>query len=173
MCQRADTKLNPFTEDFCLPVKVSGGELCMAQSPVLQLATLGSGFALVVLLRAHMASLAWPLQVGRRLSRSPLSKSSTQTLLMKKLALSFVSILAAGCLASCASGPNAQRGTVIGALGGAAAGGIIGNQSGRGLEGAAIGAGLGGLAGNAIGDARDRENYQTRYYSQTEPRYYR
>ncbi len=59
-------------------------------------------------------------------------------------------------LLSCNSGPNAQEGTVIGALGGAAVGGIIGSQSGRGLEGAAIGAGLGGVAGNAIGGARDQ-----------------
>ena len=59
-------------------------------------------------------------------------------------------------LVSCNSGPNAQTGTVIGALGGAAVGGIIGSQSGRGLEGAAIGAGVGGVAGNAIGGAQDQ-----------------
>lgn len=70
-------------------------------------------------------------------------------------------------LASCQSGPNAQTGTVLGALGGAAAGGIIGHQSGRGLEGAAIGAGLGGLGGNMIGGAQDQRNYQRRaYYDQ-------
>jgi serine acetyltransferase len=34
-----------------------------------------------------------------------------------------------------------QKGTSIGALGGAALGGIIGHQSGHGVEGAAIGAG--------------------------------
>jgi uncharacterized protein YcfJ len=80
---------------------------------------------------------------------------------MKTLLLS---CLAALSMASCAGGPNAQRGTVIGGLGGAAAGGIIGSQSGRGLEGAAIGAGLGAVAGNAIGDSKDREN-DRRYYS--------
>jgi uncharacterized protein YcfJ len=82
---------------------------------------------------------------------------------MKTLILS---CLAAVSLASCETGPNAQRGAVIGGLGGAAVGGIIGNQSGRGLEGAAIGAGLGALAGNQIGAARDRENYYRdgRYY---------
>lgn len=69
-------------------------------------------------------------------------------------------------LVSCASGPNAQRGTVIGGLGGAAVGGIVGSQSGRGLEGAAIGAGLGALAGNAIGNSRDQRYYGSRrgYY---------
>ena len=88
---------------------------------------------------------------------------------MKKLALSLVTgLMLASTLVSCAGGPNAQQGTVIGALGGAAVGGIIGNQSGRGLEGAAIGAGLGGLAGNAIGDSQDR-----RYYRGGYPRYYR
>jgi hypothetical protein len=63
---------------------------------------------------------------------------------------------------SCASGPNAQTGTVVGGLGGAAVGGIIGHQSGRSLEGAAIGGVLGALGGNMIGDAQDQRNY---YYS--------
>lgn len=78
---------------------------------------------------------------------------------MKKIILT---VLTATSLVSCATGPNAQTGTVLGALGGAAAGGIIGNQSGRGLEGAAIGAGIGALGGNALGNARDQRNAQ--YY---------
>ena len=65
-------------------------------------------------------------------------------------------------LVSCASGPNARTGTVLGGLGGAAVGGIIGHQRGRGLEGAAIGAGLGAASGNVIGDAQDERN--ARYY---------
>ncbi len=80
---------------------------------------------------------------------------------MKTLILS---ILTAISFVSCATGPNAQTGTVVGALGGAAVGGIIGNQSGRGLEGAAIGAGLGALGGNAIGNSQDQRNAQ--YYNQ-------
>lgn len=82
---------------------------------------------------------------------------------MKKAILT---ALTAVSLVSCATGPNAQTGAVLGALGGAAAGGIIGNQSGRGLEGAAIGAGLGALGGNAIGNARDQRNaeYSRGYY---------
>lgn len=83
---------------------------------------------------------------------------------MKKIHLTLTALVVASGLVSCASGPAAQQGTVIGALGGAAAGGIIGNQSGRGLEGAAIGAGLGALAGNAIGDSRDRRYYNSRRY---------
>lgn len=59
-------------------------------------------------------------------------------------------------LSSCTNGRNARTGTVVGALGGAAVGGIIGNQSGRGLQGAAIGAGLGALGGNIIGGSNDR-----------------
>jgi outer membrane lipoprotein SlyB len=75
-------------------------------------------------------------------------------------------------MVSCASGPNARTGTVVGGLGGAALGGIIGHQSGRGLEGAAIGGVLGGLAGNWIGDSHDQRNY---YYSRgySPRRYYR
>jgi uncharacterized protein YcfJ len=77
-----------------------------------------------------------------------------------------LTILSAVALVSCATGPNAQTGSVLGALGGAAVGGIIGNQSGRGLEGAAIGAGIGALGGNALGNAKDQNNarYQQGYY---------
>jgi outer membrane lipoprotein SlyB len=69
---------------------------------------------------------------------------------------------------SCSNSPNARTGTVIGALGGAGVGGIIGSQSGRGLEGAAIGAGLGALGGNLIGGSRDQRN--DRYYDQRDNR---
>jgi len=72
---------------------------------------------------------------------------------MKHLILTLIT---AATFTSCATGPGAQQGAVIGGLGGAAVGGIIGSQSGRGLEGAAIGGALGALGGNAIGNARDR-----------------
>lgn len=72
--------------------------------------------------------------------------------------------LAGVMMVSCASGPNARTGTVVGGLGGAAVGGIIGHQSGRGLEGAAIGGALGALGGNMIGDAQDQRNYERRRY---------
>jgi uncharacterized protein YcfJ len=77
--------------------------------------------------------------------------------------LKILTVLAAFALSSCAAGPNARQGTVFGALGGAAVGGIIGNQSGRGLEGAAIGAGLGALGGNAIGDSYDQRYFYRSY----------
>lgn len=84
-------------------------------------------------------------------------------------------------LSSCAAGPNAQTGAVLGALGGAAVGGIIGHQSGRGLEGAAIGAGAGAVGGGVIGNAQDQRNMEMRrrqqsqnYYGpgQPQPSYY-
>jgi hypothetical protein len=68
-------------------------------------------------------------------------------------------------LVSCASGPNAQTGTVIGGLGGAALGGIIGHQSGHGLEGAAIGGVLGAVGGNMVGDAQDQRYYYAGGYA--------
>lgn len=74
-------------------------------------------------------------------------------------------VLAAGLATSCSgpTGPNTQRGAVIGALGGAAAGAIIGNQSGRAGEGALIGAGVGAAGGAAIGNAQDTENRRRHY----------
>jgi len=65
-------------------------------------------------------------------------------------------LITAASLSSCATGPNAQRGAVVGGLGGAAVGGIVGHQSGRGLEGALIGGALGAAGGAAIGNAKDR-----------------
>lgn len=78
-------------------------------------------------------------------------------------------LLASASLISCTNGPNARTGTVVGGLGGAAVGGIIGNQSGRGLEGALIGGGLGALGGNVIGGSQDERNRQ--YYN-NDRRYY-
>ena len=56
------------------------------------------------------------------------------------------------------SGPATQRGSVAGGLTGAAFGAIVGNQSGRPLEGAAIGGLIGAAAGSALGNATDQEN---------------
>lgn len=82
---------------------------------------------------------------------------------IKRLTLGLLAALSITSM-SCSSGPNARTGTVLGALGGAGLGGIIGHQSGRGLEGAAIGAGLGALGGNLIGGAQDERNYYHRGY---------
>ena len=64
-------------------------------------------------------------------------------------------LLASVSLTSCSNGPGARNGTIIGALGGAAVGGI----ASRSIGGAAIGAGVGALAGNYIGGRRDRRRY--------------
>lgn len=77
---------------------------------------------------------------------------------MKSIAIKSLILAAAAALSSCASGPNAQKGTGIGAVGGAIAGGIIGHQSGNTAGGALIGGVVGGAAGNAIGNNEDKKN---------------
>ncbi len=78
---------------------------------------------------------------------------------MKKATILLTSVIASFALSNCAApnGPQTQRGAVTGGLLGAAAGGIIGHQSGRGLEGAAIGGATGAGAGAMIGNAQDQE----------------
>ncbi len=98
------------------------------------------------------------------------SPNPNQLTRMKKIQLM---LLAVGCslmAVSCESyGPNARMGTALGALGGAAVGGIIGHQTGRGLEGAAIGAAAGGGAGALMGSSRDQRNRQQGgYYNQNQ-----
>ena len=56
------------------------------------------------------------------------------------------------------TGPATQRGSVTGGITGAALGAIVGNQSGRPLEGAALGGLIGAAAGSALGNANDQEN---------------
>jgi phage tail tape-measure protein len=68
-------------------------------------------------------------------------------------------------LAGCAGGPlsTREKGAGIGALGGAAAGGLIGAAVGHPGAGAAIGGGLGLGAGALIGDqlqGHENTNYQ-------------
>lgn len=82
----------------------------------------------------------------------------SQTIIMhnKLQKISYISLAGLSLLAiSCTSGPNARQGTAIGAVGGAAAGGIIGHQSGRTMEGALIGGGVGALGGNIVGGNQD------------------
>lgn len=100
---------------------------------------------------------------SERINRSLQSRENpkTKNRTMKRYMLALCASLSLG-LGSCASGPAARTGTVIGGLGGAAAGAIIGAQSGRPLEGAAIGGGVGALAGNLLGDARDQRRGQAR-----------
>ena len=109
-------------------------------------------------------------------------KTSIITSVVNKSKLVAV-VLAVVSITGCATGPNAQTDAVIGGLLGAGAGGIIGHQSGRGLEGAAIGALIGGASGNMFGNGIDTRNgynrpqqyqqpvYQQQYQQRT-PQYY-
>jgi hypothetical protein len=71
-------------------------------------------------------------------------------------------LAAAGCLSPHAS--HAERGAALGGLGGAAAGALIGSQSGNALPGAIIGGGVGLLAGSAIGSGMDEVEARNRAY---------
>ena len=68
-----------------------------------------------------------------------------------------VAILALASLSSCAAMNAKTRGALIGAGAGAAAGGVIGNQTGSTTRGAIIGAVLGGAAGAIIGHQMDQQ----------------
>lgn len=81
---------------------------------------------------------------------------------MKRIFTTTLTLITAAALSSCASGPNAQSGTLIGAGTGALAGGIIGHQSGNTAAGAVIGAVAGGAVGNAVGNSQDQRNYRPR-----------
>ena len=79
---------------------------------------------------------------------------------MKKTILAITAAVSTLTFSNCANpyaptANNAQRNTATGGLAGAALGGIIGHQSGKGLEGAAIGAAAGGLIGNQVGKKQD------------------
>ena len=70
----------------------------------------------------------------------------------------------------CAGGPmtTREKGAGIGAVGGAAAGGLIGSAFGRPGMGAAIGAGTGLVGGALVGDyMQGREQEQYEYNQQT------
>ncbi|WP_225616737.1 glycine zipper domain-containing protein [Variovorax sp. 38R] len=69
-------------------------------------------------------------------------------------------------LVGCASGPNQNLGTGIGALGGAAVGHAIGGNTGSTLGGAAIG----GVIGNQVGRSVDERNYYEQQQQQRYPR---
>src|SRR5262245_26437758 len=88
---------------------------------------------------------------------------NTKTKLIGKASVLFLagSILVAGCAGG--SLTTREKGAGIGALGGAAAGGLIGSAVGRPGAGAAIGGGLGLGAGALIGDqlqGQENTNYQ-------------
>lgn len=61
-----------------------------------------------------------------------------------------IMIVSVGCTTT-------QKGGVIGGLGGATIGGIIGHQSDHGVEGAAIGGAIGAVGGMVVGDKMDKK----------------
>ncbi|MFH0753044.1 MAG: glycine zipper domain-containing protein [Candidatus Omnitrophota bacterium] len=70
---------------------------------------------------------------------------------MKKIFLiMLVSVSLIGCTGT-------QKGATIGGIAGAALGGIIGYQSGHGVEGALIGGGVGAAGGALTGDAMEEK----------------
>ena len=79
-------------------------------------------------------------------------------------ALSLTAVIAAGC----AGGPMSTRekGAGIGAVGGAAAGGLIGTAFGRPGMGAAIGAGAGLAGGALVGDYMQGQEQEQSQYNQ-------
>ena len=93
---------------------------------------------------------------------------------MKKIIFSVMVALGLSGVSCDTMGPNAQAGTVGGALAGAVAGGVIAHNTGDGghgrtrtAKGAALGAGLGALGGGLIGNSVDRRNgTQAGYYQQ-------
>ena len=68
-----------------------------------------------------------------------------------------VAILTLASLSGCASMNAKTKGALIGAGAGAAAGGVIGNQTGSTTRGAIIGAVVGGAAGAIIGHQMDQQ----------------
>ena len=66
-------------------------------------------------------------------------------------------VLCLVALSGCASLSNKEKGAIIGATTGAAAGGVIGNQTGSTTRGAIIGAVVGGTAGAIIGHQMDQQ----------------
>ena len=74
---------------------------------------------------------------------------------MKKLAVITTLVTGIVFLSGCAEMDTRQRSTATGAVVGAGAGAIIGNQSGNPVTGAVIGGAAGALVGNQVG--RNRE----------------
>ena len=75
---------------------------------------------------------------------------------MKKYLYILLCLVVVTCLGCESMGENTKKGAGIGALGGAAIGGIVGHQSGHGWEGALIGGAAGATAGGLIGNQSDK-----------------
>jgi len=72
--------------------------------------------------------------------------------------LSFIVIMSAALIfAGCSSMNKTQKGAVIGAAGGGAAGAVVGKTAGNTALGAIIGVAVGGTAGAIIGNKMDKQ----------------
>lgn len=76
---------------------------------------------------------------------------------MKKIITAIAAVSTAAAFTSCQPQNYAQANAGTGSVIGAALGGIIGHQSGKGLEGAAIGGAVGGAGGYMIGNEKDKK----------------
>jgi uncharacterized membrane protein len=74
---------------------------------------------------------------------------------MRRIALALALVLS---LSGCADMNQTQQSTAVGALGGAALGGLVGSFSGNAGLGALLGAGVGG-AGGYLYDQSQRQSY--------------
>jgi hypothetical protein len=75
---------------------------------------------------------------------------------MKKIPMVMVVAMVAACCGCQSTKTKVVEGSVIGGLLGAAAGGIIGHQSGHGAEGALIGVATGAVAGGVVGSQMEK-----------------
>jgi uncharacterized protein YcfJ len=70
-------------------------------------------------------------------------------------------LVLAASVAGCESmGENTKKGAGLGALAGAAVGGIVGHQGGHGWEGALIGGATGAVLGGAVGNEADKRQQE-------------
>lgn len=83
--------------------------------------------------------------------------TATQGTLVFRRGRGAAAVLCLVALSGCASLSNKEKGAIIGATTGAAAGGVIGNQTGSTTRGAIIGAVVGGTAGAIIGHQMDQQ----------------
>ncbi len=89
------------------------------------------------------------------------------TRLTKVLTLFLIFALMAGC-ATEGEHQRAEKGTLLGGLGGAVVGGLIGSKSGKAGQGALIGGLVGALGGGLIGNYMDKQAAELEKVAQTE-----
>ncbi len=80
---------------------------------------------------------------------------------MNKIFKGMMVLVLAASIAGCESmGGNTKKGAGLGALAGAAVGGIVGHQGGHGWEGALIGGATGAVLGGAVGNEADKRQLE-------------